>query len=138
MKKRLLGFLICTMLVSMCVGCGAESTTTEQSEITTAITAEDTTAEQTSETTEESHTHNYTEEITTDATCEADGLKTFTCECGDTYTEAIIASGVCLLQDKFVFIVSLSQNVLVIANQRARWCGNPLSCNASHWPQANQ
>lgn len=93
MKKRLLGFLICTMLVSMCVGCGAESTTTEQSEITTAITAEDTTAEQTSETTEESHTHNYTEEITTDATCEADGLKTFTCECGDTYTEAIIASG---------------------------------------------
>ena len=37
--------------------------------------------------TEEPHTHNYAEEITADATCEADGLKTFTCECGDTYTE---------------------------------------------------
>ena len=39
------------------------------------------------------HSHEYTETITTDATCEADGLKTFTCECGDTYTETIPATG---------------------------------------------
>ncbi len=98
MKKRLLGFLICAMLVSMCVGCGAESTVTEQTETTATTTTEDATPEQTTEptatpeATEEPHTHNYTEEITTDATCEADGLKTFTCECGDTYTEAIPAT----------------------------------------------
>lgn len=99
MKKRLLGFLICAMFVSVCVGCGAESTTTEQIETTATTATEDATPEQTTEptatpeATEEPHTHNYTEEITTDATCEADGLKTFTCECGDTYTEAIVASG---------------------------------------------
>ena len=86
MKKRLLGFLICTMLVSMCVGCGGESTAIKQTETTAATTTENATPEQTTEVaatpeaTEESHTHNYTEEITTDATCEADGLKTFTCE----------------------------------------------------------
>lgn len=99
MKKRLLGFLICAMFVSVCVGCGAESTTTEQIETTATTATEDATPEQTTEptatpeATEEPHTHNYTEKITTDATCEADGLKTFTCECGDTYTEAIVASG---------------------------------------------
>lgn len=37
------------------------------------------------------HTHSYTETITTEATCTTDGLKTFTCECGDTYTETIPA-----------------------------------------------
>ena len=99
MKKRLLGFLLSVLLASMCISCGAESTTTEQTETTAPTTIEDATPEQTTEptatpeATEEPHTHNYAEEITTDATCEADGLKTFTCECGDTYTEAIIASG---------------------------------------------
>ena len=68
MKKRLLGFLLSVLLASICISCGAESTTTEQTETTAPTTIED-------------------------ATCEADGLKTFTCECGDTYTEAIIASG---------------------------------------------
>lgn len=35
------------------------------------------------------HQHEYTSEITTPATHLADGEKTFTCECGDTYTETI-------------------------------------------------
>ncbi len=35
------------------------------------------------------HHHEYTSEITTPATHLADGEKTFTCECGDTYTETI-------------------------------------------------
>ena len=84
----------------MCVGCGAESTSTEQTEAVEATTTEEATPEQKveetaiAEATEEAHTHNYAEEITTDATCEADGLKTFTCECGDTYTEAIIAPAI--------------------------------------------
>ena len=36
MKKRLLGLLLGVMLISVCVGCGAESTTTEPTETTTA------------------------------------------------------------------------------------------------------
>ena len=35
------------------------------------------------------HQHEYTSEITTPATHLADGEKTFTCECGDTYTEVV-------------------------------------------------
>lgn len=37
--------------------------------------------------------HTYTEEITKEVKCTKDGLKTFTCECGDTYTETITATG---------------------------------------------
>ena len=99
MKKRILGVLLFVVLVSVCVGCGGESTTIEQAEVAQATATEDATPEQTveetaiAETTEEAHTHNYAEEITADATCEADGLKTFTCECGDTYTEMVPATG---------------------------------------------
>ena len=39
------------------------------------------------------HEHAYTESTTTEATCEADGVKTFTCDCGESYTEAIEAAG---------------------------------------------
>ena len=39
------------------------------------------------------HVHNYTQEITKEATCTEDGIITYTCECGDTYTETIPASG---------------------------------------------
>ena len=49
--------------------------------------------QQTAEPTEVPHEHSYTEEITTEATCETDGVKTFTCECGDSYTEVITATG---------------------------------------------
>lgn len=45
------------------------------------------------EPTEAPHEHVYTETVTTEATCEADGLKTFACECGDSYTEVITATG---------------------------------------------
>lgn len=45
------------------------------------------------ESTEAPHEHAYKEEITIEATCEADGVKTFTCECGDSYTEVIKAAG---------------------------------------------
>ena len=51
------------------------------------------TATPTPEPTEAPHEHNYTEEITVEATCETDGEKTFSCECGDSYTEVIAATG---------------------------------------------
>jgi len=37
------------------------------------------------------HAHNYT--ATTTAFCEKEGVKTFTCSCGDSYTEKISATG---------------------------------------------
>ena len=40
-----------------------------------------------------SHTHNYIETVTKKATCTEDGVKTFTCNCGKTYTETIPATG---------------------------------------------
>lgn len=39
------------------------------------------------------HTHSYTSKVTKNATCTADGVKTFTCSCGDSYTEKIKATG---------------------------------------------
>lgn len=37
----------------------------------------------------ENHTHSYTSKVTKEATCGETGIRTYTCSCGDTYTEAI-------------------------------------------------
>ena len=39
------------------------------------------------------HTHSYTSTVTTAATCTTAGARTYTCSCGDSYTEAIPATG---------------------------------------------
>ena len=39
------------------------------------------------------HSHSYTESVTKEATCTEKGTKTFTCDCGDTYTQEIPALG---------------------------------------------
>ena len=39
------------------------------------------------------HTHSYESKVTYDATCEEAGLLTYTCQCGDSYTEEIEATG---------------------------------------------
>ena len=39
------------------------------------------------------HTHRYTGKVTKNATCESNGVKTYTCSCGDTYTENIAKTG---------------------------------------------
>lgn len=39
------------------------------------------------------HVHSYTESVTTIPSCTTDGLKTFSCSCGSSYTEAIPAAG---------------------------------------------
>ena len=52
MKKRLLGFVLCIMLTSICVGCRSENTSAKQSEAV--ATTEESTPEQTVETTEAS------------------------------------------------------------------------------------
>ena len=40
----------------------------------------------------ESHKHSYSSKVTT-ATCTANGVKTYSCSCGDSYTESIPATG---------------------------------------------
>ena len=39
------------------------------------------------------HEHSYSESVTKNATCTENGVKTFSCECGDSYTEEIAATG---------------------------------------------
>ena len=39
------------------------------------------------------HTHSYTGAVTTEPTCSADGVMTYTCECGDSYSEPVPATG---------------------------------------------
>ena len=86
MKKGILStMLITTLGIVALVGCGnAEHTN---------VTEIETVEEATEVETEAPHEHTYTEAITVEATCTTEGEKTFTCECGDTYTEAISATG---------------------------------------------
>lgn len=79
---------------------GTEGSTgnTEETESTESI--EETTGAETTNpstttppTTQPPHTHNYNSKVTTAATCEKDGVKIFSCSCGDSYTEKIPATG---------------------------------------------
>lgn len=88
MKEKLV--LVCTTIalsMSLLCGCGSTSEVQESTE----EVAEATTT--TPKETETPHEHAYTEEVTKEAICLEEGEKTFTCECGDTYTEAIPATG---------------------------------------------
>lgn len=42
---------------------------------------------------ESAHTHSYSSAVTKQATCTEQGLRTYTCSCGNSYTEAIAAIG---------------------------------------------
>ena len=84
-----------------------ETTTSKVTESTTAATqapTEKATEKQTEKPTEhpaqkptepvtQAHTHSYTATVTKQPTCTAEGVKTFRCSCGDSYTEAISAAG---------------------------------------------
>lgn len=87
MRKRILTVLfVGAFAISTLSGCGKSepATTTSESETVT---------ENAESETEAPHEHNYTEEVTKEATCIEEGEKTFTCECGDTYTEEIPVTG---------------------------------------------
>ena len=93
MKKKLLLTLVISVLL---VGCGSTGATDNVQEAETPQTQEEMKQEEPTQeeaVQEENHTHVYSESITTEVTCETDGVKTFTCECGDSYTEAITATG---------------------------------------------
>lgn len=78
------------------------SSEAEEVEETEAVEVEETKAEEvTPATTKEPetekaepvHTHSYTSSVTKEATCDTNGTKTYECSCGDSYTEAIQATG---------------------------------------------
>lgn len=52
--------------------------------------------------TESSHEHSYTSEITKKATCTKEGVRTYTCSCGDSYTEKIAKKEHTVVKDKAV------------------------------------
>ena len=84
-----------------------ETTTSKVTESTTAAAqapTEKATEKQTEKPTEhpaqkptepatQAHAHSYTATVTKQPTCTAEGVKTFRCSCGDSYTEAISAAG---------------------------------------------
>lgn len=82
------------LTMSLLTGCGGDAANTANNAetATEASTTPEPTPEPTPET-EPPHEHTYTETITTEPTCEADGEATYTCECGDSYTEVITATG---------------------------------------------
>lgn len=88
MKKRFATILLLAFTATSLVACGNSSNVAESTADTTIETEAPT-----SEPTEAPHEHTYIEEITTETTCNTDGVKTFTCECGDSYTETITATG---------------------------------------------
>ena len=65
-----------------------ETTTQAQIEKATEKTTEATTQKQTEKTTE-AHKHNYTSSVTKASTCTNEGVMTYKCSCGDSYTETI-------------------------------------------------
>lgn len=65
-----------------------EVTTQKQTEKATEKTTEATTQKQTEKTTE-AHKHNYTSSVTKASTCTSEGVMTYRCSCGDSYTETI-------------------------------------------------
>ena len=84
-----------------------ETTTSKVTESTTAAVqapTEKATEKQTEKPTEhpaqkptepatQAHAHSYTATVTKQPTCTAEGVKTFRCSCGDSYTETISAAG---------------------------------------------
>ena len=97
-SKLLVTLLTVTLVMASLTGCGASSNNVPEStetvtEAPTTTPEATTEPETTPEPTEAPHEHTYTETITPEATCETDGVKTFTCECGDSYTEPITAVG---------------------------------------------
>lgn len=119
--KKILALLMAVALLATLTACGGNTepntdtstttttnvdttTTTEAEESTTTTEATDegttTATEGTSSTakptestkTDAPHTHKYTSKVTKAATCAVEGVKTFTCSCGDTYTEKVAAT----------------------------------------------
>ncbi|MBQ7925894.1 MAG: SH3 domain-containing protein [Lachnospiraceae bacterium] len=95
-KRFTLGLITLVLSISLLVGCGsldASDAVNSVETIESSETPEVSDVAESVENQEPPHEHAYTETVTTEATCTTDGEKTFTCECGDSYTEVITAIG---------------------------------------------
>ncbi len=79
------------ILVSLC-GCDNPTDSVSKNDKIDNITFDDEYEENSTNTNENTipeHTHHYTSSVTKEATCAEEGVKTYTCSCGDSYTESI-------------------------------------------------
>ena len=91
MLKRLLSFTLALVMVFGMMPAEALASELDNTEPTVTPTEAPTEVVTEAPATEHSHAHEGA--VTTAATCEAEGVMTYTCSCGDTYTEAIAALG---------------------------------------------
>lgn len=84
--KKIIALLLAMSMLFALTACGGNDESTPTGEST-----EETTT--TPPATEAPHTHSYSSEVTTAATCGKEGVKTFTCSCGHSYTEKIATTG---------------------------------------------
>ena len=97
MKKltKIFSFLLCIVMVFSLVACGTPKDTNPTETSGHDHESENVIANESGTNVEIDHitTHDYVVEITKEATCIENGSQTFTCECGDSYTEDIVALG---------------------------------------------
>lgn len=98
--KKVLSMGLAVVLVLSFAGCGVNQNVTIQSSSTSlssttqskSTTTTQSLSQSTAQTTTQ-HIHSYTASVTTQAGCTTDGVKTYTCTCGDSYLEKIAAKG---------------------------------------------
>lgn len=111
MKKRILSVLLVVAMTMVLIACGATNetnnnvdnsttieTTTPNDKVVDEVVPENNTVISESDgesvpETEVIHEHNYVENVVKEATCLEDGTTDYTCNCGDTYEEAVPATG---------------------------------------------
>lgn len=119
--RRFLAVLLVLCLVLCFVACGSEGaySSGNPSQSDTSTPAPDVS----SAVPEPPHTHSYTAHITRKANCTDDGLKTFSCSCGSSYTENIPSPG----HSWGAWTVTLKPTTAAEGNAQ-RICGN---CSAT-------
>ncbi|MBP3391245.1 MAG: hypothetical protein J6L76_00480 [Clostridia bacterium] len=95
--KKIVSLILVFILFLSAYACGVDDLTTPTGN-PTATTQTDTTLAPGSTSNAPApstplHTHSYSNQVTTTPTCGKAGIRTFTCACGDHYTEKIAATG---------------------------------------------
>lgn len=137
-KRQMKWGILMVLTLSLMVACGKQgdagdelaknptevSTESESSTQVEIPTETETTTETEIATETPAHTHSYSEAITTQATCDEEGVKTFTCTCGDSYTEAIKAIGHDYVKDEKSKVDATCMQAGKAADKVCSVCGN--------------
>lgn len=75
----------------------------------------------------EAHTHSYSLVDHKDASCSSDGYNTYACECGDTYTEVIPATGHNYVEDPSTAVEATEDHAGKTADKICENCGDTIS-----------